>query len=230
MAMTRMTPNLTRRAVFGAVVSATLVATATGVLSFAPAPAHADAHPDSSQADINQAVAALRAIDTLHADFIQTDANGGRLTGALTMKRPGKIRFQYQPGVPLLIVSDGTALTMIDYEVRQVQRWPIRNSPLGALLDPDKDVARFARLNPTGRADLISMAVRDPGHPEYGTLTLMMVRKASAPGGLELDSWIATDAQSHRTLVRLINPQYGGAVNDSVFHWTDPRQQNHRAG
>jgi outer membrane lipoprotein-sorting protein len=233
--MTCMTPrNPVRHAIFGAVASATLVAGATGVLSFVSVPAHADTHPDthpdSGQAEIDQAVTALRAIDTMHADFIQTDASGGRLTGTLTMKRPGKIRFQYQPGVPLLIVSDGTALTMIDYEVRQVQRWPIRNSPLGALLDPNKDVAHFARLNPTGRADLISMAVRDPGHPEFGTLTLILVRKPSAPGGLELDSWIATDAQSRRTMVRLINPQYGGAVNDSMFHWTDPRQQNHRAG
>jgi outer membrane lipoprotein-sorting protein len=195
------------------------------VLAFAPGPALAD-----SAADITQAVAALRAIDTLRADFIQTDANGGRVTGVLTMKRPGKIRFQYQAGVPLLIVSDGSALTMIDYEVRQVQRWPIRNSPLGALLNPDKDVARFAKLNPTGRSDLISMAIRDPGHPEYGTLTLLMLRKPSAPGGLELDSWIATDAQSRRTLVRLTNPQYGVAVSDTMFRWTDPRQQNHKPG
>jgi len=227
--MNRLIPRFARRAAIGAIATATLVAGATGVLSLAPLPARAQTHPDS-QAEINQAVAALRAIDTLHADFIQTDAQGGRVTGTLTMKRPGKIRFQYQPGVPLLIVADGNSLTMIDYEVRQVQRWPIRNSPLGALLDPDKDVARFARLNPTGRPDLISMAVRDPGHPEYGTLTLLMVRKASAPGGLELDSWIATDAQSRRTMVRLINPQYGGAVSDSVFQWTDPRHQNHRAG
>jgi outer membrane lipoprotein-sorting protein len=56
-------------------------------------------------------VAALRAISTMRADFVQTDRNGQRLTGTLTLQRPGKIRFQYQPGVPLLIVSDGAALT-----------------------------------------------------------------------------------------------------------------------
>jgi len=216
------TSGFSRRSILSA-VTATLVAGATGALSLTPA------HTDSAS-DITQAVAALRAIDTLRADFIQTDANGGRVTGVLTMKRPGKIRFQYQAGVPLLIVSDGAALTMIDYEVRQVQRWPIRNSPLGALLNPDKDVARFARLNPTGRSDLISMAVRDPGHPEYGTLTLLMLRKPSAPGGMELDSWIATDAQSRRTLVRLTNPQYGVSVPDTMFRWTDPRQQGHKPG
>jgi outer membrane lipoprotein-sorting protein len=226
-----------RGAVFGTIASTALLVAATGVFSWAPARAEtakagkaAAPAADATPADITQAIAALRAIDTLRADFVQTDVNGGRMTGTLTMKRPGRIRFQYQPGVPLLIVSDGAALTMIDYEVRQVQRWPIRNSPLGALLDPNKDVARFARLNPTGRSDLISMAVRDPGHPEYGTLTLLLVRKASAPGGLELDSWITTDAQSRRTMVKLLNPQHGVVVNDSAFRWTDPRPPSHRAG
>jgi hypothetical protein len=228
MTRTRLTRLL--RHAFGAFAPVTLFTSpvaigVAGMLAFA-ANAHADTATQTSN-DITQAIAALRAIDTLRADFIQTDTNGGRQTGTMTMKRPGKIRFQYQPGVPLLIVSDGAALTMIDYEVRQVQRWPIRNSPLGALLDPDKDVARFARLNPTGRPDLISMAVRDPGHPEYGTLTLLMLRKASAPGGLELDSWISTDAQSHRTLVRLTNPHYGIPVDDATFRWADPRPPKH---
>jgi outer membrane lipoprotein-sorting protein len=223
--MNTSTHCFTRRGLLATIGSATLVAGATGVLSFAPGVALAD--PSN---DIVQAVAALRAIDTMRADFVQTDANGGRLTGTVTMKRPGRIRFQYQPGVPLLIVSDGAALTMIDYEVRQVQRWPIKNSPLGALLDPGRDVLRFARLNPTGRPDLISLAVHDTDHPEYGTLTLLMIRKASAPGGLQLDSWISTDAQARRTMVRLLNPQFGVAVSDSMFRWTDPRPQNHKAG
>ena len=201
------------------------VCLAAPILAAPPAPA-----PAAAPAEVTQAIAALRAISTMRAEFVQTDANGGRVTGTIVLKRPGKIRFQYQPGVPMLIVADGNSLTMIDYEVRQVQRWPIKNSPLGALLDPDKDVARYARLNPTGRGDLVSLAIRDPNHPEYGTLTLLMVRKASAPGGLELDSWISTDAQSRRTMVRLIAPQYGVPVGDDQFRWTDPRIKAHRAG
>ena len=109
-----------------------------------------------SAADLDRAVTALRSVTTLVADFAQTDRNGQRLTGVLTLKNPGRIRFQYQRGVPLLIVSDGRALTLVDYEVRQVQRWPIRNSPLGALLDPKRDVARFGRLQPTGNPDVVS--------------------------------------------------------------------------
>ena len=172
---------------------------------------------------VEQAVAALRAITTMRADFTQTDRTGQRVSGVMTLKRPGRIRFQYQKGVPLLIVSDGKALTMIDYEVRQVQRWPIANSPLGALLDPNRDVAAFGSLQQTGNADVISVEVRDPKHPEYGMITLIFVRNPAAPGGLALDSWVALDSQNKRTTVRLANQRYGIAVPDGTFRWNDPR-------
>src|SRR3546814_16178339 len=73
----------------------------------------------------------LKAMKTMTADFAQTAQNGKTLTGKLTLARPGKIRFQYQPGVPLLVVSDGRSLSMIDYQVAQVSRWPIQSTPLG---------------------------------------------------------------------------------------------------
>ena len=210
---------------------AALIALAAPAASLQAAPPPpAPAQPASPQANpqIEQAVAALRAISSLQADFIQTDRNGQRVGGVITLQRPGKIRFQYQKGVPLLIVADGSALTMIDYEVRQVQRWPIRNSPLGALLDPNKDVARFATLNPTGHPDVVSLEVRDPRHPEYGTITMIMLRKASAPGGLELDSWVALDSQNKRTTVRLSNQRYGIPIPANMFRWNDPRTANRK--
>lgn len=204
------------------IMAATLCALAVPV-ACAAAPPAAPVSAPTINPQIEQAVAALRAITTLQADFVQTDRNGQRLSGVLSMQRPGKIRFQYQPGVPLLIVSDGAALTLIDYEVRQVQRWPIRNSPLGALLDPNKDVARFATLNPTGHSEVISLDVRDPRHPEYGSITMIMLRKPDAPGGWELNSWVALDSQNRRTTVRLSNQRYGVALPSSTFRWNDPR-------
>ena len=98
--------------------------------------------------EIAQVQAHLRAIGTMVAAFSQTDAAGKTLTGTLTLKNPGRIRFQYAAGVPLLIVGDGKALTMIDYQVAQVSRWPIGNSPLAILLDPDKDVSRYVSVVP----------------------------------------------------------------------------------
>ena len=204
---------MTFRMTFGSLASA---AVSAALVVSAPAAAQ-------SSADLAGAVTALRAISTMRADFVQSDTNGQRVKGVLTLKRPGKIRFQYEKGVPMLVVSDGSALSFVDYEVRQVQRWPIRNSPLGALLDPSRDVGKYGRVVPTGSDRIVSVEVRDKARPEYGVITLVFTRKADAPGGLELSSWAALDSQKRRTIVTLSNQQYGLALPDNTFRFNDPR-------
>ncbi|HTN13243.1 MAG TPA: outer membrane lipoprotein carrier protein LolA [Sphingomonadaceae bacterium] len=184
----------------------------------------------ASDARLDQAVSALRAVSTLRANFTQTDRNGQRVKGVLSLKQPGKIRFEYEKGVNLLIVGNGSSLTMIDYDVAQVQRWPIKNSPLGALLDPTRDVAQFGKVQPTSSPDIISIEVKDPKKPEYGVITLIFVKKPGAPGGMELVSWVALDSQNQRTTVRLSDHRYGVALPDSTFKWRDPRVTTRRPG
>ncbi len=171
----------------------------------------------------------LSAVNTMTAAFSQTDRNGQVLTGTLTLKKPGKIRFQYQKGVPILIVGDGKALTFIDYSVRQVQRWPIGNSPLGVLLDPTKDLSRFAKVVSSGDPRVVSVDGYDARHPEYGRINLVFARDASAPAGLMLQGWVQLDAQGNRTTIRLSNQKFNQPVSDGTFRWNDPRRQN-RAG
>ena len=96
----------------------------------------APAAAQTSASDLDRAVTALRAISTMKADFNQIDRAGNVANGTMTLKRPGKIRFDYGKDADLLVVSNGRSLYMVDYEVNQVERWPIKNSPLGALLDP----------------------------------------------------------------------------------------------
>lgn len=186
----------------------------------------AAAVPATAQApDLGSVQRYLRAITTMTADFSQTDRAGKVLTGTLTWKQPGKIRFQYEKGVPLLIVAEGGALTFVDYSVKQVQRWPIRNSPLGVLLDPSRDLSRFAKVVP-GDDRLLSVEARDPKHPEYGRITLVFARDAGGPTGLTLQGWVALDSQNNRTTVRLSNQRYGAPVADGAFRWTDPRRSS----
>ncbi len=203
-----------------------------GALALAvPAAVLLPAAPVAAQADrLDQVVGALRGITTMKADFVQTDRNGQSMRGVLTLKNPGRIRFEYERAANMLIVSNGRSLTLVDYEVDQVQRWPISNSPLGALLDPKRDVKRYGRLIPTADPDVISVEVKDSRKPEYGTITLIFVRDAGAPGGLELTSWVALDAQNKRTTVRLSNQRYGVAVADSAFTYRDPRRTSRRPG
>lgn len=195
-----------------------------------PAVLVAPAQPVSAQttSQIDRAVRALRGISTMRADFTQSDRAGQTLSGTLTIKNPGRIRFEYSADVNMLIVSNGSTLTMVDYDVQQVERYPIRNSPLGALLDPQRDMARYGRLVPTNSAGVISIAVEDSSRPDFPEMTLIFVEKASAPGGMELVSWVARDSQNSRTTVRLRNHSYGMAVADSAFTYRDPRRAGRR--
>lgn len=177
----------------------------------------------AQQGDLAAMQAHLRGVTSLTADFVQTDRSGRQLSGKLTLKRPGKARFEYQRGVPTLVVADGRSLYFIDYSVKQVSRWPIGNSPLAALLDPNKDLTRFAKVVPSTDPRIVLAEARDPRHPEYGAITLAFARDPASPGGVRLQGWVALDAQRNRTTVQLRNQRLNVPVADNVFAWRDPR-------
>ncbi|WP_439646557.1 LolA family protein [Sphingomonas soli] len=179
----------------------------------------------AAQPEMAQVQKHLEGVSSMVANFAQTDRNGRTLTGTMTLKRPGKIRFQYQKGVPQLIVADGKSLYFIDYQVRQVDRWPIGNSPLAVLLNPKRDITKFAKLLPTGDPRVVSIEVHDPKHPEYGRITMIFQKNASAPSGLMLQGWVALDSQNNRTTIRLSNQRFNAAVADGEFRWNDPRRK-----
>lgn len=193
--------------------------------AFSLAPFALVAAPLAAQAtdDLAAVQTHLRSVETMTASFSQSDRNGKVLTGTLTLKKPGRIRFQYEKGVPILIVGDGKALWFLDYSVGQKQRWPIANSPLGVLLDPTRDLTRFATLVQGGDARLVSVEARDPKHPEYGRITLVFARQASAPAGLMLQGWVALDSQGNRTTIRLSSQRFNAPVADNSFRFNEPR-------
>ena len=116
-------------------------------VSVAAMPAAAQAQADQLQ----RAASALRGITTMRADFTQTDRLGNVIGGELTLKNPGKIRFEYSDDVNMLVVSNGSALSIIDYEVSQVERYPVGDSPLGALLNPERDIRRYGSVQRSTR-------------------------------------------------------------------------------
>ncbi|KLE34836.1 cell envelope biogenesis protein LolA [Aurantiacibacter luteus] len=206
---------------------ATLAVPASLALPTTPAVAQSSR---SQASQLDRAVAALRAITTLRADFTQTDRSGRSYSGTLTLRNPGRIRFEYSGDANMLVVSDGRALTFVDYEVNQVERYPIGESPLGALLDPNRDMRRYGEVQSGTTDGVISVMVRDPSHPEYGVFNFIFVPDSGAPGGLRLASWVALDAQNNRTTVRLRNHRYGMSVPNSTFTYRDPRRSSRRPG
>jgi outer membrane lipoprotein-sorting protein len=183
------------------------------------------AHAETTLADVQ---AHLKAITSMTAHFSQTDRNGKTLSGALQLKRPGKIRFEYQKDAGILIVANGKTLNFIDYRVRQVSAWPIGNSPLGVLLDPNRDLSKIAHLLP-GQNDsgLTLVEARDAKHPEFGTITMGFAHDAAAPAGLSLHGWVSMDSQGNRTVIRLTDQRFNAPISDEAFLWRDPRPTTH---
>jgi outer membrane lipoprotein-sorting protein len=201
-----------------AFLAAPLIAT-----TVVPVPAAAQ-----SSSALSQVQQHLREVGTMTANFSQTDRRGQTLNGTLTLKRPGKIRFDYGKSVPMLVVANGKHLTMVDYEVDQVQSWPIGDSPLSVLLNPDQDLSRYGKVVPNTDPRVVLVEARDPKRPEFGRITLAFAKVPSAPAGLMLQGWTMLDSQNNRTTVKLSNQRFNVAVADSRFRYVDPRKSGPR--
>ena len=178
----------------------------------------------AENADLAKVQAHITSVDTLTANFVQSDAKGRSAAGTLQLKRPGRIRFQYGSG-DLLLVGTGGRLVFLDYTVGQKSSWALNKTPLGILLSANPDVKRIAKVvaNPDKR--ILVVRARDNDNPQFGTLVLAFLRSPAAPGGLQLYGWTAIDAQNKRTTVKLSNVRYNVAVADTAFAYAEPKKR-----
>jgi outer membrane lipoprotein-sorting protein len=63
--------------------------------------------------DVKRVEAYLNGIRTLQSRFLQISNNGGAAEGALYLARPGRLRLDYDPPVPILLVTNGSFLVHI---------------------------------------------------------------------------------------------------------------------
>lgn len=163
---------------------------------------------------------------SLVSGFTQTDGKGRQLSGTLSLKRPGRIRFDYGAGANMLLVADGKTLSFIDYDVGQKSNLgPVAKSPLGPLLSANPDLGRIARVVPSNDPRVVVVRARDARRPEFGTLVLAFTRSPGSPAGLMLEGWTAIDAQNKTTRVRLTGQRYNVAVAESAFSYAEPKRK-----
>jgi len=186
----------------------------TAIVAAAPAAA-------ADSADLVRLKMHIGAVQTMTADFTQTDARGRSAAGTMQLKRPGKVRFQYGSG-DLLLVADGRNLNFLDYQVGQKSSWPLNKTPLGALLSGSPDFNGKAQVLPNSDSRILVARAKNT---TYGQLTLAFLRSPSAPGGLQMYGWTAIDPQGHRTTVKLSNVRYNVAVPESAFTFSDPKKR-----
>ena len=86
------------------ILLAVLLLSLTPVLVAAPASAQNVAQGQASTAEVERYINAIR---TLKARFVQSNPNGSVVQGTLYVRRPGRMRFEYDAPSQLKIVADG---------------------------------------------------------------------------------------------------------------------------
>lgn len=163
----------------------------------------------------------FNSIESIRAAFFQTSTEGGSAEGIFYLRRPGRLRVEYLPPTPLLIVGDGLFLHFHDTELGQVSDWPIFDTPLGALssdevkFNEDLIVTGFRRRS--GALAITLVKSEDPG---LGSLTLYF---SEAP--MELKQWKVIDAQGLVTTVALFDAETNIELDNRLFVFDDPRQK-----
>lgn len=172
----------------------------------------------------------LRDTQSLQAEFVQQGVDGSFVRGTFTMQQPGQMRFEYEPSVEMLIVADGKSVYFIDYEVRQLSRYPLKETPLAPLLQLDRletlDL-KAIEVRDGPMAGTIAVTSQDPKHREYGTLT-MMFERVDPQGKLNLRGWSVLDAQGNLTQITLQGAQENVQVAKNAFKFKDPRRRGPR--
>ena len=182
----------------------------------------APAAPDTAAQETLAAIERyLNEVQTLKADFVQLGPDGDLSEGVIYMRRPGRLRVEYAPPVPVLIVSDGLWIHYHDKELGQINDWFINDTPLGALTT---EVVRFGEdLVVKGLAQqegLVAVAVVQGDDPGAGMLTLVFNADP-----LRLIQWRVTDAQGLVTTVVLRSLETNIRLSPRLFVFDDPRRK-----
>ena len=170
----------------------------------------------------------LSSIKTMRASFIQIASDGSVANGTLHLERPGRVRFEYTEDNPLLIVSDGTIVNLIDYEIGQVTKWPVNDTPLALLLQRDITFGNNVELTtiPTEAGPVTMVSTYDPDKPEQGTLTLYFTGNGEVgETPLALDAWEVIDAKGSLTRVVLSGAELNIPLDEALWTFEDPRNK-----
>jgi outer membrane lipoprotein-sorting protein len=172
--------------------------------------------PDEVQA-VLKAELYLNRITTLHARFVQVSSNGAYAEGEVYVRRPGRMRFEYDPPHPVLMIADGVNLLYYDKELKQATFIPLRETPLWFLIRKQVDLSgNIEVIDVSLAAGIVRITVQEKGAGQTGAITLAFSEQPFA-----LRSWEITDAQGITTQVSLLNPVYGRKAADKLFDYGD---------
>ncbi|MFN3075314.1 MAG: LolA family protein [Alphaproteobacteria bacterium] len=160
----------------------------------------------------------LNEVQTMKARFVQVTAEGNSVDGILYLSRPGRMRLEYAPPSPILVVADGTFLIYYDQKLGQTSYLGLDSTPAGILLKPNVKFGDETTV--TGVRHLpgaVEVSLVQTNDPSAGELTLVL---SGSP--LALKQWRVKDAQNQVVTVSLFEEKSGVVLDPELFRFHDP--------
>jgi len=184
-----------------------------------PQAVHAQGLSPSDRAVVAAVEAYFNGITTLRARFLQISQQGASAEGTAMIWRPGRMRFDYDPPEPTLLIAADRQFFHWDKELRQPAIVPLASTPLGVLLQEPLRLTGDITVAAVERGEgLVRVTLHRTGREGEGRIQLVL---DEAP--MVLRQWAVQDAQGFVTRVTLTDMRLGERFDPFLFAFNDPR-------
>ena len=197
-----------------------LAALAAALTASAGLPAQAAPLTGEDMRDLTRISNYLNGIGTLEGSFVQVGPDGELSEGRFYMRRPGRLRFEYDPPNPALVVADGFWVGVYDTRLNTLDRYPLSKTPLDLLLRERVDLRKEGAVQSIERAEgQLRITAIDPDNADQGSINMVF-----ADNPLELRQWVVTDAQGLKTTVALSDTRQNVEIDPKLFRIEEPNE------
>lgn len=181
-------------------------------LAFA-APAAAQQLSAADARDLARISNYLNATETLQGTFVQVDPDAVVSEGTFYMRRPGRLRFEYAPPDPAMVIADGFWVGVVDRRDGNIDRFPLSDTPLNLLLKANVDLRQEGAVKRIERSQgQLAVTAIDTARPQQGEIIMVF-----SDNPLELRQWVVIDAQGRQTTVALRDMRTNVQIPASQF-------------
>jgi len=174
---------------------------------------------EADRAALGRVEAYFNAMTTLRARFLQIAQGGGAAEGVAWIWRPGRMRFEYDPPEPTLLIAADGQFFHYDRQLRQPTVVPLSSTPLSVLLRNPLRLSGDITVAGLERAGgLLRVTVHRTGQAAEGSIQLILDEQP-----MVLRQWVVVDPQRRSTRVTLSQIQTGERFDAFLFAFNDPR-------
>ena len=173
------------------------------------------AMPAAAEIPVNEISGYLNSFTTAKSAFTQVNADGTISTGELSIRRPGRARFDYAAPNKGLVIAGGGQVAIFDaVSNTPPEQYPLSQTPLSLILADNVNLGRSGMVvQHGGDATQTAITLQDPEHPEYGNIQLVFT-----PSPVTLRQWVITDDSGAQTTVILGDMATGASLGSGLFN------------